>query len=132
MKMDRSPTRDRVPHILVHTDQDGEDNQQNNGVPRAQSICKVIVVLATCFRRSSDQTCQLVHLHQQQNFKTFASLFFINCIIKDFNVVKCSESTFRHLERVMGVLLPVGFVGVKLQATHKIHTYERMHEYCTF
>lgn len=46
------PAGDRVADVLVHADENGEDDQQNDGVARTEPISEVVVVGASSLGRA--------------------------------------------------------------------------------
>lgn len=57
------PAGDRVADVLVHADENGEDDQQNDSVARTQAIGKVVVIGTSSLRRASDEPDQPIHLY---------------------------------------------------------------------
>lgn len=61
-EVDGGPARDGVTDILVHADEDREDDEENDRVARAESVGEVVVVRATDLGRTGDYTGQAIHL----------------------------------------------------------------------
>ena len=55
------PARDRIADVLVHADEDGEDDEQNDRVTGTETIAEVVVVGTSSLGSARDQTNQTIH-----------------------------------------------------------------------